>query len=780
MACALLLRRGRWLLAVLLLLASPGIVPPASAYDDVTAHPAINESAFRIWWSETHRQTRPVDMSAYVLGRDDWPLLRRLEGYTVFEAGRWHSDMVTGPTSRNLVDWIKDGGRTADAPHWFQSLRHFYDPTKPEGERYLTDVPEMARLYAKFQAAAGLGDGVAIENPRIDARHWALDGTARAPDTPDNRYAWPRGLEAMRAAFRERDPETKEELFAFAWRVLGETMHLLADMTVPAHVRDDAHPQPEYVTAFNLRGDPYEERIFGPHVMQVFEGLSRGHMGGIFIDDDIDARLAASVRRAEPEELFHLVASYVNRNFFSADTVTGTRNGEEVLPANGRVYPSPRLEELTWEQHGNTGGYYADIPVGTRGSRRVLLLREGTDRATLVDYLRGRWHDRRTFETTAESAMSQARVLLPIAFLGSARLLDLYMPRVEVTLADYDPEDRRLVGEVIHHPYGAHTEKMVFNATESDKRVFDLYLNGRLQSPAAHALEVHAGILQGTLHGLQVNAGDQIQLVVHVGGIPIRSNALRVEAVPTPREGDPIASGCPGIDHSGLRVVTDEYSFRPGRYHVNDRGEKHGLEQNWFDAARTRLAMQSCYRDGQRHGQQKSWYENGNPRDEYHWVGGKYHGSYTRWDESGNRRSEGGFQNGIPHGALRVWNASGLLVVERHYDAAYGKRYDQGGLHGSNREWFGNGNLRLSEQWERNTRHGPAVYGYENGNRESEGAFQHGSKDGPWNYWSENGNKAAEGAYAEGQRVGVWTLWNRDGRCITVRDHSTGEILGCP
>ncbi len=108
-----------------------------------------------------------------------------------------------------------------------------------------------------------------------------------------------------------------------AYRALGESMHMLADMTQPAHVRNDSHPADE----------PIEAGTFSDHV--------RRAAGAPFVDSRIRPFLAsAGGRLQEPAELFHRVASFVNGTFYSLDTIYDKES--KVLPNNRQKgYPSP-------------------------------------------------------------------------------------------------------------------------------------------------------------------------------------------------------------------------------------------------------------------------------------------------------------------------------------------------------------------------------------------------------------------------------------------------------
>ena len=55
-------------------------------------------------------------------------------------AGLGYGYSEEGPAEKTVKYWIVDGGYSADVPEVPASLRHFYDPTRPAGERYLTDI----------------------------------------------------------------------------------------------------------------------------------------------------------------------------------------------------------------------------------------------------------------------------------------------------------------------------------------------------------------------------------------------------------------------------------------------------------------------------------------------------------------------------------------------------------------------------------------------------------------------------------------------------------------
>jgi len=50
---------------------------------------------------------------------------------------------------------------------------------------------------------------------------------------PDHEYNWVRGLEHVILALTDPDLDKKDEYMGYAYRALGETLHLIADMGLP-------------------------------------------------------------------------------------------------------------------------------------------------------------------------------------------------------------------------------------------------------------------------------------------------------------------------------------------------------------------------------------------------------------------------------------------------------------------------------------------------------------------------------------------------------------------
>ncbi|MBL0333948.1 MAG: hypothetical protein IPP73_01040 [Chitinophagaceae bacterium] len=140
-----------------------------------------------------------------------------------------------GKKTMTVSQWIAHGGMAADVPEVPASLRHFYDPTRPVGERYLTDITN-AKILGTLQKYV-------LSNPHTDGVQWALGKPGDISEgAQDHKFTWEHGKIWMEMALREPDARKKDGYMALAWRALGETLHMIADNGCPPHVRNDAHP----------------------------------------------------------------------------------------------------------------------------------------------------------------------------------------------------------------------------------------------------------------------------------------------------------------------------------------------------------------------------------------------------------------------------------------------------------------------------------------------------------------------------------------------------------
>ncbi len=158
------------------------------------------------------------------------------------------------------IDWLVQGSIEEDEPV-IRCRNHFYDPETGKGltdgkYKYLLTVP--APKWAN--------------SSRLQSRIWELGD-----------YTW------QQAVYNYQQGNYKQAFIS-----LGHVLHLLQDMGVPAHVRNDAHEQ----------GDPFEEWVSeNDHKIKV------------------DISKAEKYSCANNKQCLQQLAFYTHNNFFSKDTI---------------------------------------------------------------------------------------------------------------------------------------------------------------------------------------------------------------------------------------------------------------------------------------------------------------------------------------------------------------------------------------------------------------------------------------------------------------------------
>ncbi|MBN2313719.1 MAG: hypothetical protein JXM79_07295 [Sedimentisphaerales bacterium] len=437
--------------------------------------------------------------------------------------------IAIGDKTLSFTDWLIEAGFTADEPELWMSLRHFYDPLTDQGlsdEHYLLAA-------AMFKA----GDLV-LERPKMNARTWALTGPAQQLFT-ENEWSWEKGVKTMETATAcTSSPAERDRLFVSSWRALGETMHLLADMTVPAHVRNDAHA---YKTAAGSLGpDPYEvfatEALVGEIIANIVGSRISPYAA---VRDQVSAKLRQDMNACKtPSELFKTVASWTNTNFFSKDTVSGTVtiDGKTITVHNANGvpdFPNPKLEDCQLDSQ--TVGlepmtlYTRQIDFGTLTNhdlRRIYMTRlSWAIDNSWMGYFREKVQCR-GWEPDDDVCLSQAQVLIPLAVYANTYLVDWYIPRFRIVLDDLKTDTCQLSGSVVHIPYGPH-KSLVYNLPEGQQwdHLARLEIDGTMMPRKRYRISVKDGSLSCDFApcAVTVQPTTDIRVYLDLGGIWIRS-----------------------------------------------------------------------------------------------------------------------------------------------------------------------------------------------------------------------------------------------------------------
>lgn len=185
------------------------------------------------------------------------------------------------PLSVSEEDQLVQG--SIDEDQGYRFMRHFYDPVHRTGLTFLSSAN--------------------YDMPWSSSLDW---GTGKDPENQG--FTW------ADAVTLYKDGKKNE-----AFRVLGHVAHLVEDLTVPDHTRDDPHPP-----ILNL-GSPYEAwtKQFGPGKIGLVASSSEDQRSEVYYEHIEDA--------------FEKTARFTNSNFFSKDT------------ANQDYFPSPSVSFRSFE-----------------------------------------------------------------------------------------------------------------------------------------------------------------------------------------------------------------------------------------------------------------------------------------------------------------------------------------------------------------------------------------------------------------------------------------------
>jgi len=342
---------------------------------------------------------------------------------------------------KTMQRWIELGGDWADVPAAYAAVRHFYDPLALSGVHYLTDHSDAF--------------GAVYDQPETDAMTWALSHS-------DNPFNWRNALIYYKKAMEIPEDGKAPEAFSgshfktnvkiepkdrnkergiylgLAYRGLGETMHLLGDMTQPAHVRNDSHPWEE----------PLEDTITPVLVRKFAEGFSTGTA--------VDAQMVSKFLSTNgttlnnPEQLFIALSTFTNRNFYSSDTIYDKDSG--IMPRNDEVpIPSPQFKDLI-------PGVMDLLPPSIDADNGTAKNAETKEKAETINYLgapflndivlmvqeklSGIIFKSKSYfvPTNANFTKYQGRVLIPIAIAACSDLMHQFFPTLELIAEFEEPE----------------------------------------------------------------------------------------------------------------------------------------------------------------------------------------------------------------------------------------------------------------------------------------------------------------------------------------------------
>ncbi|MCD1294383.1 hypothetical protein CUJ83_05140 [Methanocella sp. CWC-04] len=622
----------------------------ASAYDNLEVHPDINEAA--------------VDyFNDYIL-KDD-PYLknavlseRQCYGYAFDPEYRRSYTEAIGSVPEQLIkktpaDWISYGGFSADEPEGPMAFRHFYDPLN--SQPWLTDDEQIYIAVAQEIVPS-------LKNPQITAVDWAFHSL---DIKYCNEYSFPEAKKDFKLAME--NGEAYNEYYGMAWRGVGETMHLMADMTVPSHVRNDGHLP-------YINPDLYETKVKA-------------------IDVEVNKDYAYSEAlnykctyqgQNTLNSLMKDTALWTNRNFFSLDTVE--QYGTGVYSDGKAAHPSPALTMTP-----SSDGYFYYKPEGFefkygeyKLARDSVLTRYMVIKKPLavMDY---------------RVVLDQEELLIPTAIRSSASVLDAFLPRFQVIIDDVS-EDTENPGYYIMKSHVKHIKTQEWQTAPLIGNGAHVVING-----VDYVYKPRSGEYLNTLDvSLKAKPGDTVQVYYDLGGYIVYSDVYTIPgfvATPTIK---PTAT--PTIKPSVTPTPTpaaDDWLKYYVEYYSNGQKKReytyyekyyegsylpsqkiHGTYKLWYESGAIQAMVE--YRDGEETGPSLRWFSNGQLQEETYYEDGIENGLRTEYYDTGQVRYTGMFVDGKPDGMHRSYYESGARWSEREYSMGATISYKQ---------WDEDGNL---------------------------------------------------------------------------------------
>jgi hypothetical protein len=164
--------------------------------------------------------------------------------------------------SRSILQWLQKGSTDEDSP-MCRASNHFHNPLRAWNKSGMSDQPAFVNLrcilwipwYSNVTWATG------YLSPSPDGQKAAFNSNPYyAPNTWDNSRHY------YYNALTSTSTENREYFLAEAFKALGQVMHLLQDVSVPAHARNDFTSHLNYSGYFSLNpinwiGNRYEHYV---------------------------------------------------------------------------------------------------------------------------------------------------------------------------------------------------------------------------------------------------------------------------------------------------------------------------------------------------------------------------------------------------------------------------------------------------------------------------------------------------------------------------------------
>jgi hypothetical protein len=198
---------------------------PLYAWEKEYTHPALSQEAANASKVGTYLQNE----LGYAPGLSSQ--LQITNTMTPFIQDLIDRGMDPGVTTRSVLQWMREGSKLEDALiRQARSQHHFLDPTRNAGLDNRTDHPNWEGAPTRFAPFDLRGESTLA---------WATTGTSGTGYQRANLQTWGNTRTKFLDAVCSVSKVEREQSLAETFIALGHIMHLLEDMGVPAHTRND-------------------------------------------------------------------------------------------------------------------------------------------------------------------------------------------------------------------------------------------------------------------------------------------------------------------------------------------------------------------------------------------------------------------------------------------------------------------------------------------------------------------------------------------------------------
>ena len=252
---------------------------------------------------------------------------------------------------------------------------------------------------------------------RVNALKWGTNGAHVGAFFRENKYSYLNTLNYFLKGFTESSPTDRKKYQAKMLVGVGHLLHLMNDMTSPAHTRDDSHPLGDAMEVCGRGGESGNEhrgfRIEG-NVIQDYLGILKSS-GSI--------TLPSIPKYSKFSDFISQESYWVSTHFFSNDTIF-----TKPLPSKNDTY-----EDFS-EKKENIEKYYIKsyardgVPLGTKLAIRVksYIINALKEKYYKDDEISLKLGNSSVFQGDYTAIQDNARILIPRAIANARNFLDYF------------------------------------------------------------------------------------------------------------------------------------------------------------------------------------------------------------------------------------------------------------------------------------------------------------------------------------------------------------------